>query len=116
MKIAYLILAHDTPKQLQRLITALSSNSSSFFIHLDRKSNFADFSLIKGDNICFTQERVPVFRSDYSHIEAILILIKIALSDLRHFDRFVLLSATDYPLRSTLYIERFFENKPDKFY
>jgi hypothetical protein len=112
--IAYLILAHNTPNQLRRLVTALSSGSSSFFIHLDRKSNFDDFSMIIGDNISFTQERVPVYRSDFSHIEAILILIQMALSDIHHFDRFVLLSATDYPLRSTSYIERFFESKPDK--
>jgi hypothetical protein len=70
--------------------------------------------MIKGDNISFTKERVPVFRSDFSHIEAILILIQMALSDIHHFDRFVLLSATDYPLRSTSYIERFFESMPDK--
>ena len=114
MNIAYLILAHNTPKQLQRLVAALSSSSSSFFIHIDQKSNFEDFSMIKGNNIHFTQERVPVFWSDFSQVEAILMLMQMAISDIRHFDRFILLSGTDYPLRSTAYIERFFESKPDK--
>ena len=114
MKIAYLILAHNTPKHLRRLIKALSSNSSSFFIHLDKESNVDDFLGIKGNNIHFTQERVPVFWGDFSLVEATLILLQTALSDQRHFDRFVLLSGADYPLGSASHIEQFFESNPNK--
>lgn len=114
MKIAYLILAHNTPKHLRRLIKALTSNSSSFFIHLDKKSNIDDFLGIKGNNIHFTQERVPVFWGEFSQVEAILILLRAALADQCSFDRFVLLSGTDYPLRSASHIEQFFESNPDK--
>jgi hypothetical protein len=114
MNIAYLILAHNTPKHLRRLVTALSINSSSFFIHIDKKTNADDFLSIKGENTYFVQERVSVFWGDFSQVEAILILLQAALRDQRHFDRFVLLSGADYPLRSALYIERFFENSPNK--
>lgn len=114
MKIAYLILAHNTPKHLQRLITALSSGSSSFFIHLDKKSNIDDFLGIKGNNVHFTRERVPVFWGDFSIVEATLILLRTALADRCNFDRFVLLSGADYPLRSAAYIEQFFESNPNK--
>ena len=114
MKIAYLILVHNTPKHLQRLITALSSGSSSFFIHLDKKSNIDDFLGIKGNNVHFTRKRVPVFWGDFSIVEATLILLRTALADRCNFDRFVLLSGADYPLRSASYIEQFFESNPNK--
>ena len=114
MKIAYLILVHNTPKHLQRLITALSSGSSSFFIHLDKKSNIDDFLGIKGNNVHFTRKRVPVFWGDFSIVEATLILLRTALADRCNFDRFVLLSGADYPLRSASYIEKFFESNPNK--
>jgi hypothetical protein len=41
-------------------------------------------------------------------------LIRAALADERRFDRFVLLSGADYPLRSAAEIERFFAADPDK--
>jgi len=114
MKIAYLIVAHNTPRHLRRLITTLSSIPSRIFIHLDKKSNVEDFSGIKGGNIHFTQERVPVFWGDFSLVEAILILLKTAIKDQWRPDRFVLLSGADYPLQSASYIEKFFEDNPDK--
>ena len=116
MKIAYLILAHHRPAHLHKLVTALSSRSSSIFIHLDKKSNADDFSSITGDNIHFMPDRVAVFWSDYSQVEAILILIKTAFASSNTFDRFVLLSGVDYPLRSTAYIESFFANNRDNEY
>jgi hypothetical protein len=108
MRIAYLILAHNTPNHLQRLITALATPSSSFFIHLDAKSDANDFRHIKGDNILFAHDRVPVYWGDFSQVEAALILLRNAVAIPQCFDRFVLLSGSDYPLRSTKYIERFF--------
>jgi Core-2/I-Branching enzyme len=114
MKIAYLILAHNTPAHLQRLVTALSSDSSGFFIHIDKKSAIDKFSNIKGDKVHFIEERIPVFWGDFSQVEATLILLQAALADPRRFDRFVLLSGADYPLRSASYIERFFAHNQDK--
>ena len=52
--IAYLILAHDNPYHLRRLVNALSSDSSVFFIHIDKKSSFSDFNLIGGKHILFS--------------------------------------------------------------
>ena len=112
MKVAYLILAHNAPKHLQRLIKALSSSSSSIFIHLDKKSNFNEFLDIK--NAHFTRKRIPIFWGDFSLVEATLILIRTAITDPSCFDRFVLLSGADYPLKSASYIEQFFANNPTK--
>ena len=108
MKIAYLIIAHDNPKHLQRLINALSSESSAFFIHIDLKSNMDDFSGISGKNVYFYEKRIRCYWGDFSVVQAILSLIRMALADDRHFDYFPLLSGTDYPVQPTSYIETFF--------
>lgn len=114
MKIAYLILAHNNPRHLLRLIRALSSSSSSFFIHVDRKSSLEEFANIKRDNVCVSHERIPVYWGDFSQVEAVLVLLRIALTEQRRFDYFVLLSGTDYPLQSESYVEKFFERNEGK--
>lgn len=108
MKIAYLILAHDNPAHLVRLTRALSSNASSIFIHIDRKSHLAAFSGANSENVQFTRERIPVHWGDFSQVEAILALMETALSASERFDYFVLVSGADYPLRSATYINSFF--------
>jgi hypothetical protein len=114
VKIAYLILAHNNPKHLQRLIRALASGLSAFFIHIDRKSSLGDFSHLNGENVYVSQERIPVYWGDFSQVEAILILLRMALAEPRRFDYFVLLSGTDYSLQPVSYIESFFESNRGK--
>jgi Core-2/I-Branching enzyme len=109
MKIAYLILAHNNPKHLQRLIKSLSSDSSFFFVHIDRKSIDEDFTFINNNKIKFLKKRISVYWGDFSQVEAIITLIKKSISQENHFDYYVLLSGTDYPLRSVPYIENFFK-------
>lgn len=109
MKIAYLILAHKNPNHLKKMIEALSCEDSSFFIHVDKKSNIDDFSIIQGGNISFIDKRMPVYWAEYSMVEALLILIQKALDQEQVYDYCVRLSCSDYPLRSKKYIHDFFE-------
>ena len=109
MKIAYLVLAHNNPKHLLRLINSLSSNSSYFFIHLDRKSINENFTFINDINLKIIEERISVYWGDFSQVEAILSLIGKSIAHENYFDYYVLLSGTDYPLRSVAYIENFFK-------
>jgi hypothetical protein len=109
MKIAYLVFAYKNPRLLARIIERLSCDDCSFFIHIDAKSNLDDFAAIKGRNIFFTEKRVPVYWAEFSGIEAILILIREALAHPRPHDYFVLLSGSEYPLKSREYIHRFLE-------
>jgi hypothetical protein len=108
MNIAYLIIAHNNPKHLQRLISALSSESSAFFIHIDRKSNMDDFLRIRGKNVQFCSDRIRSYWGDFSVVRAILGLIRMAIADDRNFNYFPLLSGTDYPVQPTSYIETSF--------
>ena len=108
MKIAYLILVHNTPNHTKRLVSALSSNDAHIFIHLDKKVNCAEYHGLVGDNVHFISQRIPVHWGDFSQVEAILNLLRMAMAQKPSFDRFVLLSGSDFPLRSTDYIEHFF--------
>ncbi len=113
MKIAYLILAHNNPNHFSRLINALSSPASVCFVHIDKKSNIKDFSDVESDTVIFLEKRVKVFRGHFSHVEAELMMIEKALNHPDRFDRFILLSGTDYPLHSVSYIEQFFKKNTD---
>ena len=110
MKIAYLVLAHKNPALIQKQIDFLSSEDSAFFIHIDAKSKIDEFLSCNGRNVFFSTERVAVYWAEYSMIDAIVILIQQALSASQKYDYFVLLSGSDYPIRSKQYIQRFFEN------
>jgi len=115
MKIAYLILAHKDPKHLARLIRSLSTQNSSFIIHIDKKTDITDFQDIKSDNVYFTKRRVPVYY-DYSIVEATFIMMNQALSMNEDFDYLIRLAGVDYPVQPARYIEKFFElNKGKEF-
>lgn len=116
MKIAYLLLVHDNPGVLKRLIAALLCKDCGFFLHLDRKVDIRQFSGISGDNIFLSEERVPVYHSGFTMVEATLLLLRGALSRPQDYDYFVLLGGTHYPLRSKDYIHRFLqENRGSEF-
>jgi hypothetical protein len=108
MKIAYLILAHNTPSHMARLVRALNSPNAAFFVHIDRKSDISPFQKqLSGHNITFLEDRVDVYWGDVSDVEATIKLIKRGLSDSPDSSYFVLLSGSDYPLRGPRYIEDF---------
>ena len=109
MKIAYLTVVHDNPGVLKRLIAALFCKDCAFFIHIDRKADIQQFSGINGDNIFLSEERIPVYHSGFTQVEATLLLLRGALGRSQDYDYFVLLSGTHYPLRSKEYIHRFLE-------
>jgi Core-2/I-Branching enzyme len=117
MNLAYVIIAHQQPQQLKRLITALQSDTASFFIHFNKKTESAyqeAVELLKDvPNVYF----VPRRRIFWGHPS----LVKAALSGLQavsksgvRYDYVSLLSAQDYPIKSIQEIERFFEQNAGK--
>jgi hypothetical protein len=117
-RIAYLILAHTAPSHLRRLVGALDSVNAAFFIHVDRKSDAEVFHrVICGENIRFIDDRIPVYLGEFSMVRATINLMEEALSRQSPLpDYLCLISGSDYPLRSTEYIEEFFSrNKGTEF-
>jgi hypothetical protein len=110
-KIAYLILAHNVVEQLARLVVHLRPSAADIFIHVDRKVEISPFERTVGPGVHFIAKRVPVYWGDYSQVEAILQLLEAALAHPTQYDYLVLLSGTDYPLRSATEIEQFFNQK-----
>ena len=108
MRIAYLIMTHSNPRLLKRVVQRLSTENSGFFIHVDKKVDQGEFLKVKGTNVQFLNERVPVYWGDYSQVEATLLLIREALTSNVRYDYLVQLNASDYPIRSAQYIESYF--------
>lgn len=109
IKIAYLVFAYKNPKLLDLEIKALSTPESAFFVHIDKKSNINDFTFGTGVNIFVIEDRISVHWAEFSGVEAILKLIRSALQGPERYDYFVLLSGSEYPLKSAKYIQNFFE-------
>ena len=100
MRIAYLILTHKNPGLLKRAIGVLSTELSAFFVHVDSKADVREFSGIRGKNISFSEERLPVYWGDFSQVEATMRLMRQGLESSARADYFVFLQGSDYPLRS----------------
>jgi len=109
MKIAYIILAHKNPLQVVRLVQALLYKNTSFFIHIDKKTNIAPFrealGKLTGADIRFVKREDGRWGG--------LGIVQGTLNALREvaagqFEYAVLLSGLDYPLRSPAAIHDYF--------
>lgn len=101
MHTAYLIAAHHQPAHLARLVHALDSPEAAFFIHIDAKSKHSDFRVRIGAkrNVTFVRKRVRVFHSGFSQVGASLALLDEAWNSGVDFQRFCLLSGSDFPIK-----------------
>ncbi len=108
MNIAYLILAHNNPGHLSRLTQALATENSAIFIHIDKKADIRPFLEVAAENVHLIRKRVPVYWGDYSQVEAILTLVDTAMAASQRYDYLVLLSGSDYPLRTAAQLEAHF--------
>ncbi len=116
MKIAYLVFAYKNPQLLNRVINRLYSDNCDFFIHIDKKVNMAPFAIIQQTGVEFTEKRIPVYWAEFSGVQAILLLIEAALRSAKKYDYLILLSGSEFPLRSKDYIEAFLaENRGSEF-
>lgn len=109
MKVAYLILGHRNPRLIQKAVECLSCADATFFIHIDAKFSLEPFAAIRGENVFFIQDRLPVYWGEFSQTEAIFLLIRRALAASQRHDYFVLMSGSDFPLRSGKYVRDFLE-------
>jgi Core-2/I-Branching enzyme len=110
-RIAYVISAYKYPRQLGRLVRRLSTPTSSFSIHVDRKSLPAIFRAMVTEtegvpNVRFLPRHVSHW-GGFGHVHASLKGIADAIERDLPFDYVVLLTGQDYPLRSAAAIEDF---------
>ena len=106
MKIIYLILAHNNPKQLERLISRIISTDIHIFIHLDKNTSMCEFDYLKSEFVTFIENRVNSMWGDFNAIRATLNLLNVVKQKFES-GFVVLLSGSDYPVKRTQYIKDF---------
>jgi hypothetical protein len=117
MRLAHLILVHNNPEQLERLLKRLIYSSSDVYIHLDKKSDLSQFEYLKSlPNVYFINNRISVGWGNYSMVEATLISMQEILDTQNIYSHINLLSGQDYLLKPITEIEQFFFSNSDKSY
>lgn len=107
MKIAYLITAYDNPAHFHRLVRAIVTERSAAFVHIDAKSDITPFLRPEHPQVHFCRKRSRVHWGEFSMVEAVLRLMETARRAAEHYDYFVLLSGSDYPIRPVEELEAF---------
>jgi hypothetical protein len=115
MRLAHLILVHDNPKQLERLINKLIYSRSDVYIHVDKKSDISEFEHLKLlPNVFLIKNRKSVGWGNYSMVDATLISMQEILDTNIEYSHINLLSGQDYLLKRIDEIEVFYFSNPDK--
>jgi hypothetical protein len=110
MKTAYIILAHNQPDHLFRMINALNSENTSFYVHIDKKSDISIFNPTQyPENVVFLQNRLFITHGGFSMVNAMLGLMIEALKDDAN-KYFIFLSGWDYPVKRNEFINKFLSN------
>lgn len=114
-KHAYMIMVHEQPQLLKKLLSALDHKRNDIFLHIDLKSSIdgMDISGICRYSNVYLTERICVFWGGYSQIRAELILLKTALKT-GCYDYYHLLTGVDFPLLSQEEILQYFDNNEGK--
>jgi hypothetical protein len=111
-KVAYLILTHNDPTHLERMINALNYNCD-IYVHVDKKVNISQFKeLFK--RCTFIENRVNIAWADISMIDAQMELIRAALITKELYTHLVFLSGSCYPIIKSKKLYEMFANNHTK--
>jgi hypothetical protein len=109
MRKAYIILAHKNPAQVSRLIERLDDKRSSFFLHIDKKCRDEAFKDLIGVPEVNKVKSVVANWGEYGLVQAVLNSFQAVRDTGTHFDRIILLSGQDYPIKPNTAINSFLE-------
>ena len=103
MKYAFLILAHEDPENLRRLIHALDDPHFDIYVHVSANAALEDFRFetyqLHHSPLRVLDERIRTYWGDISLVDAMLALYRRAF-EAGEYDRYITLSGLDYPLKS----------------
>jgi hypothetical protein len=115
MRLAYIISAYKHPEQLLRLVHRLNTDTTSFFVHVDKKidpsihRNMTD-ALREYYNVHFVK-RYKCDWGGFGHVAASLEGIAEIWRTSTPFQYAILLTGQDYPIKPNWYIEKFFADR-----
>ncbi|MBI4757328.1 MAG: hypothetical protein HY778_18360 [Betaproteobacteria bacterium] len=95
-RIAFLILAHNKPHQLRRLVDALQHPSFDSYVHIDARVAIEPF---RHAGARFLGRRIASRWGHVSLVQAMLATLRHAMSH-GDYDRYCLLTGADYPIKS----------------
>lgn len=108
MRVANIIVAHQKPEQLGRLLNALAHEQFDSYIHLNKAANLRDYAhLARLPRVRFVQKRIRVYWASYRFTEAILQSLREILATGIPYDFINVLSGQDYPLQPMETIHNF---------
>lgn len=115
LRVAYLILAHRYPEQIVRLIKRLDSESATFLVHLDRKTDDRIYhwlvqQLGGAANVHFVR-RYTCYWAGFGIVQATIQGIRDVIEKRVPFDYLALLTGQDYPIKTNEYIRQFFQER-----
>ena len=112
MKHAYLIMAHNEPEILQRLIHLLDCPENDIFVHIDKKSDIRQFALSKesclNSRLFVLDKRIDVQWGGFSQIKCEMALMQAAY-DQGGYEYYHVMSGVTLPIKSMRYIFSFFD-------
>ncbi|MBS6396174.1 MAG: hypothetical protein KH452_03325 [Clostridiales bacterium] len=111
VKIAYLVIAYMDPEQLQRLCLRLTQDAD-VYVHINASVDIGPFKnaleeLQGKGRLEFSEERYRVVWGGYSILKAAFSMMDQAKQK-KEYDRYVLLTGLDYPIKSDAQIQQFF--------
>ena len=110
MTIAYVILAHQLPEQLVRLVRRLNTPRALFLIHINRRSDDAVLHAVRRgltdlDNVVFLR-RHQLYWGGFGHVRATIEGLDELHRRSAQCDHVALLTGQDYPIKPASAIER----------
>lgn len=103
MKYAFLILAHEDPAHLRRLIHALDDPRFDIYVHISAAAALEDYHFetyqLRHSGLTVLDQRIRTYWGDITLVDAMLAMYRRASAHFS-YDRYITLSGLDYPLRS----------------
>ncbi|HUI06190.1 MAG TPA: beta-1,6-N-acetylglucosaminyltransferase [Verrucomicrobiae bacterium] len=122
MNLAYIITAHKNPDQLVRLIERLDGEGTSFFVHVDKRTDARTYGrMVDGlrplRNVCFLEKRFKChYMTLFSAVQAVIEGMNELFQRQILFDYLIYLSGQDYPIKTKDQIKAVLENANGRSY
>ena len=118
MRITYIISAYKNPEQLVRLILRLNADTTSFLVHVDKKTDKCLFDqMVCGtkhlSNVYFLK-RYRCYWGGFGHVQATMEGLHEIFKRSIPFDYAILLTGQDYPIKTNEQIRTFLRQNGGK--
>lgn len=108
MRIAFIILAHRNPSQLERLLKKLAHPEIDCYVHIDAKCNMADWKQALSLPQTYTvKPRTDIKWAGYSMVEASLQCMEMVRASGIRYSYVTMLSGQDYLIKTASHIYQF---------